>query len=128
VTAEQSAPSDRLVGFGPTVQLRHIHPFGCTEYPLSCPMNGPDFQDRQARTDGYARGCHRALPTRWQPGSLSRDWGHSSMADISVEVGRGSFWHTHLFADSLLKQEEFLVGNGTKEGFQQDDGLAEACV
>jgi hypothetical protein len=50
------------------------------------------------------------------------------MADISVEVGRGSFWHTHLSAHSLLKQEEFLVGNGTKEGFQQDDGLAEAGV
>jgi len=50
------------------------------------------------------------------------------MAGNSLAVGQQSLSHAHLPAHNLCEGREFIVGKGTKEGLQQDNGLAQACV
>jgi hypothetical protein len=46
------------------------------------------------------------------------------MAGNGSAGGQRSLSHAHLSAHNLFEGREFIVGKGTKEGLQQDNGLA----
>src|SRR5713226_9250650 len=77
----KSTHSERLVVFGPTVQLRRILVIGCTGYPLELSCHWSPLRDSHP-----GKGC--LWPGMVFPGArgeqaflFSRDCGHSSMTD-----------------------------------------------
>lgn len=85
---EQSTHWARLVGSGPTVQLRRIHRFGCTESLLELSSQKRVVLN-QTRADTYLFPGSLSLAASLKLDSLfSPDWGHTSMAEQALAEGQ----------------------------------------
>jgi hypothetical protein len=76
---------DRLVYYGPTVRIRRICGFGCTEYPLELSSLQPAWHIKHAPAADYSVGLgHKRPPASAGTTILSRLESH-----VYVEGGEG---------------------------------------
>lgn len=101
---EQSAHWARLVGSGPTVQLRRIQRFGCADYLLELSSQICVILNQTSEGTSLFPGSSSRVPAFRLDGLFSPCGGHTSMPDKALAkrqfLGLGS---THLRTDGCLK-------------------------
>ena len=84
-TVQQSTHWARLVGSGPTVQLRRIQRFGCTEYLLELSSSNRTVLNQINEDTVLFPGVSSRVPAFRLDGLFSPDWGHTSMPDEALD-------------------------------------------
>ena len=101
---KQSTHWARLVGSGPTVQLRRIQPFGCTDYLLELSSQIWVILYQTSEDTSLFPGSSSRVPALRLDDLFSPGRGHTSMPDKALaECQLPGLGNTHLRADGCLK-------------------------